>query len=415
MNQLQIPELFKLFPPNKKEIEKLKYWKKYSRWAIENQTPTNLLSNHIEYQYDYQAQMILISPDCSTYAYSLKDNSLVICEIDKQENLKNSSINNNNENNLKLGNSIVINNQPFKKKINLRAHSQPIINMVFSRDSKKLATLASDKILLIWDVQQKKIIQEIPQDDKMLNCFTFSNKFDFLIAGGYLSIRIWDSKGVEIFLKRNAHKNKIISMHFSMDDNFLITGNSGNEAMIKIWRPHSNHLVQTIQHISFSYLLYDDHFLICVNLQVDFNEVVILKKKQDESMQYQLTMNKMFCKEEFSKAFLYKHETKEDQENLYIFLIDKSNKIIFQEIGKLDKEWKTIYTEERIKEIKSASFYFDGENINGCFAFLDLKYENLKIMKKSTRIEEIDKLKNDEKLKFPSIPLGESGSGNKFL
>lgn len=402
MNQLQIPELFKLSPPNKKETEELKYWKKYSKWAIENQTPTNLLSNHIEYQYDYQAQMILLSPDCSTYAYSLKDNSLVIC---LNENLKNS---NENENSQKLNCSIIINNEPFKKKINLRAHSQPIINMVFSRDSRKLATFASDKLLLIWDVQRKKILQEIPQDEKMLSCFTFSNRVDFLIAGGYFSIRIWDSNGVEMFLKRNAHKNKIISIYFSMDDNYLITGNSGNDAMIKIWQPNSNQLIQTIQNISFTYLLYDEDFLICVNLLAHFNEIIIWKKKQDESMQFQLTMNKMFYKEEFSKAFLYNYERKEDQDNLYIFLIDKNNKIKFQEIEKIDKdEWKTVYTKEINKEIKTASFYFDGEYINGYFACLDLKFEHLKIIQKSTRIKEIDKLKKDEK-------LGETSSGNSL-
>ncbi|MBN2546965.1 MAG: WD40 repeat domain-containing protein [Spirochaetes bacterium] len=110
----------------------------------------------------------------------------------------------------------------------------------FSSDGKWLAS-AVDKIIKLWDVQQKREFATFTDtgtrvlDTKLdgIKSISFSPNNRFLAAGTYKTIRLWDLNTRKEILIPNAHESWVQALSFNPDNRILASG--GDDETIKLW------------------------------------------------------------------------------------------------------------------------------------------------------------------------------------
>lgn len=361
-NELNISDFYDKIIPNEIDPTKnLEFYKRYAKWSMENQNPTNLLSKNIEYQIDFQVTKIVVSPDGNFAAYSLKDNSMVICSRFEL---------------FKMGNN------------NLRMHSQPITNLIFSHNSEKLASFANDKLLLIWKVSTKKVIQEIQQIERSVSAFAFGVTNDqFYAFANYGCSLILIKWGKEL-VKRKAHDKPIAQIGFTGFDDFLLTG-STLDSIVKLWRVGEKELepIQTIQNISIMNHLITNNFFIAHKKKANVNEIKLWKKNYNG---FEETKFKTLGRDIVERIYLFHDKT--DDSQAYIFVVYKKNMISYTSLDKFDSDWEKhkISPKNLSYDIKTACFKKENEEIVGLFFSLDKNFEEIRFSLVETKKNMID-------------------------
>lgn len=135
--------------------------------------------------------------------------------------------------------------------INPGGHLSQISEAVTTTDGKFIITTSTDKTICIWDVQQKKIIEQIRGPKSVFNqgklyALAISPDNRLLAVGGFLAIgtetdgdlagqiRIYDFANRKQVLRFKAHSNVVTSLRFSADGKYLVSG--ANDSTIASWK-----------------------------------------------------------------------------------------------------------------------------------------------------------------------------------
>lgn len=174
--------------------------------------------------------------------------------------------------------------------INPGGHLSQISEAVTTTDGKFIITTSTDKTICIWDVQQKKIIEQIRGPKSVFNqgklyALAISPDNRLLAVGGFLAIgtetdgdlagqiRIYDFANRKQVLRFKAHSNVVTSLRFSADGKYLVSG--ANDSTIASWKVSG-----TIDKPSFSLVkkvVREDFYV--EDIQVSGNAVFVTDRK----------------------------------------------------------------------------------------------------------------------------------------
>ena len=135
--------------------------------------------------------------------------------------------------------------------INTGGHLSQISETVTTADGKYIISSSTDKTICIWDVQSKKLIDQIRGPKSVFNqgklfSLAISPDSRFLAVGGFLAIgtetdgdlagqiRIYDFAARKLLLRLKGHSNVVTTLRFSADGKFLISG--ATDSSIIFWK-----------------------------------------------------------------------------------------------------------------------------------------------------------------------------------
>lgn len=133
-------------------------------------------------------------------------------------------------------------------------HSGPVHNMAFSRNSKLLVSVSSSaypiyssesrSTIKLWDMDNSHCIMTIKDDDDLLTCVAVYEP-DYIVCGSYNgTIRIWDIKSRKSPRVIEGHSSMISTITMSQNLGFLAS--ASDDKTLKIWDIRSGKCVRTL-------------------------------------------------------------------------------------------------------------------------------------------------------------------------
>jgi WD40 repeat protein len=106
----------------------------------------------------------------------------------------------------------------------LKGHTEQVRTVAFSPDSSILVSGGHDSEIKIWNLHTNKLIKSIPTQTGITS-IAFSNNGNFFAsASDDKTIKIWDSRDFHLLYTLEGHKGQILSVTFSPNDKFLVSG-----------------------------------------------------------------------------------------------------------------------------------------------------------------------------------------------
>ncbi|KAI1073332.1 hypothetical protein LB507_011656 [Fusarium sp. FIESC RH6] len=116
----------------------------------------------------------------------------------------------------------------------LKGHSSSVYSVVFSHDSKKVASGSGDNTIRIWNAETGECERELKGHSGWVNSVLFSHNSKKVASGsGDNTIRIWNAETGECERELKGHSNWVMSVVFSHDSKRVASGSSDNT--IRIW------------------------------------------------------------------------------------------------------------------------------------------------------------------------------------
>ncbi|KAG7414192.1 Vegetative incompatibility protein HET-E-1 [Fusarium oxysporum f. sp. rapae] len=116
----------------------------------------------------------------------------------------------------------------------LEGHSDNVSSVVFSYDSKWVASGSPDKTIRIWDAETGKCERVLEGHSDYINSVVFSHDSKWVAsASGDKTIRIWDAETGECERVLEGHSDNVRSVVFSHDSKWVASGS--NDKTIRIW------------------------------------------------------------------------------------------------------------------------------------------------------------------------------------
>ncbi|KAM0371523.1 hypothetical protein ACHAPY_010246 [Fusarium culmorum] len=116
----------------------------------------------------------------------------------------------------------------------LKGHSSWVNSVVFSHDSKKVASGSSDETIRIWNAETGKCERELKGHSSYVNSVVFSHDSKKVASGSDdETIRIWNAETGECERKLKGHSSRVNSVVFSHDSKKVASGS--DDETIRIW------------------------------------------------------------------------------------------------------------------------------------------------------------------------------------
>ena len=132
--------------------------------------------------------------------------------------------------------------------INGQGHLSQISESIQTADGKFIITSSTDKTICIWDVANKKLLEQVRGGKSIFNqgkiyAIAISPDNRFLAVGGFLAIgtetdgelagqiRIYDFATRKQILRLQGHANVVTALRFSADGKFLLSGASDSSVI----------------------------------------------------------------------------------------------------------------------------------------------------------------------------------------
>jgi WD40 repeat protein len=174
--------------------------------------------------------------------------------------------------------------------INPGGHLSQISESVTTADGRYIITTSTDKTICIWDVQQKKLADQIRGPKSVFNqgklyALAISPDNKLLAVGGFLAIgtetdgdlagqiRIYDFASRKQVLRFSAHSNVVTALRFSGDGHYLLSG--ANDSTMACWKMDTVSDKPTVTLVK---KIYREDFF-CEDLQVLGNTVLATDRK----------------------------------------------------------------------------------------------------------------------------------------
>jgi len=121
-----------------------------------------------------------------------------------------------------------------KERETIKAHSENISSIAFSRDGRLLASGSSDHLIKIWDTETWQEIRVLKGHYSRVNSLAFSYDGLLLVSGGEeKTVKVWDVKTGQEKETLWGHTQRVMSVSVSFDGKFLASTTFGGK--VKLW------------------------------------------------------------------------------------------------------------------------------------------------------------------------------------
>ena len=113
-------------------------------------------------------------------------------------------------------------------------HEQPVRDVVFFPDGKRVATASEDQTIRLWDVATGRQIRQWKAHSKAVNCLALSPGGKTLISGSEdFRLGFWDAATGEALGRREDHRNAVNAIALSRDGTRLASAD--RNGVILLW------------------------------------------------------------------------------------------------------------------------------------------------------------------------------------
>ncbi|KAH8430034.1 uncharacterized protein LDX57_007705 [Aspergillus melleus] len=127
----------------------------------------------------------------------------------------------------------------------LEGHDDMVNSVVFSHDSRRIASGSRDKTIKIWDAQTGACLQTLEGHDDMVNSVVFSHDSSRIASGSWKKIKIWDAQTGACLQTLEGHDEWVTSVVFSHDSSRIASGSY--DSTIKIWDAQTGACLRTLE------------------------------------------------------------------------------------------------------------------------------------------------------------------------
>jgi len=141
----------------------------------------------------------------------------------------------------------------FSRILTWREHSDTILNLAITSDSKILASASKDQKVTIWNLETRSLIASLQKYADPIFSVAFSLDGNILASGGSrkykafknnVGIYLWDVNTKKMIDVLCGHSLQVNSLAFSPDGKLLVSGS--NDKTIKIWNLQNNQIIRTL-------------------------------------------------------------------------------------------------------------------------------------------------------------------------
>ncbi|RAL07840.1 WD40 repeat-like protein [Aspergillus homomorphus CBS 101889] len=128
----------------------------------------------------------------------------------------------------------------------LEGHNDSVRSIVFSHDSKILASASYDKTIKLWDTDSGTCLQTLEGHDALVFSIVFSHNSKLLAsASGDNTVKLWDTDSGACLQTLEDHDASVWSVVFSHNSKLLASASGDNT--VKLWDTDSGTCLQTLK------------------------------------------------------------------------------------------------------------------------------------------------------------------------
>jgi len=129
----------------------------------------------------------------------------------------------------------------------LKGHKKTVRSLVFTPDSKILASGSGDKTINLWEVCTYKNIATLPSEGSLV---AISPAGEYLaVVGSNQTIELRNLSTRKMVARLKGHKSKIQTFAFSPDGKTLASGSSWGDTTIRLWNVNTGENIATFHGI----------------------------------------------------------------------------------------------------------------------------------------------------------------------
>ena len=129
--------------------------------------------------------------------------------------------------------------------LTLISHIQPVVGVVFSPDSRRLATASADRTIRIWEVASGRLAHTLLGHEGHVLSIAFSPDGQHLASGDVEGVvRLWDARSGQLRRVLEGNSALVMSISFSPNGQRLAAGYA--DGMLRLWEVKQGALVRTI-------------------------------------------------------------------------------------------------------------------------------------------------------------------------
>lgn len=114
------------------------------------------------------------------------------------------------------------------------SHTQPVVALGVSPDSRYLATASADRTVRLWEVATGRLLHTLDRHDGNVSSVAFSPEGRYLASGDVGgTVRLWEARTGRLVQRLEGHTALALAVAFSRDGGRLASG--GADGTVRLW------------------------------------------------------------------------------------------------------------------------------------------------------------------------------------